>query len=232
MLKYKKIFFVSFFLTASVLIYILSAYLWALNSAEFAVLQYDRINKLENLELSKEQISIVLKIEDPSFWDNCGIDILTPGQGKTTITQSVVPILLYKAQFQDWRSVPQKVYRKVWSVAKKVDLGRDVMALALYQKVSKEKILKIFVEQAYMGSINGELIFGLSNAANIYFNKSLNNLSSHEFAGLVAILKSPDYFNPIKNPDAFRDRALKVSKLLSRSCSPKGLFDTEYSSCI
>ena len=106
------------------------------------------------------------------------------------------------------------------------------MAVALSKKISKNEVLKVFVEQAYMGSIDSGHIFGLSNAATMYFNKSLPSLSNDEFASLVGMLKSPDYFNPIKNPKAFHERSNKVLKILSKSCSPEGLFDTDYKNCM
>ncbi len=232
MIRNRKILLTLVLFVCIKLIYLGCAYSWALNTSELAVWQYNQKYRSEKLALSEEQVSVLLKIEDPSFWTHSGVDIATPGQGKTTITQSIVPILLYRADLQDWQATLQSIYSKVWRVAKKIDLGRDIMAIALSKKISKNETLKIFVEQAYMGSINNIYIFGLSTAANIYFNKSLQSLSHDEFASLVGMLKSPDYFNPIKNPNAFQERSEKVLKILSKSCLPEGLFDTDYNNCI
>jgi membrane carboxypeptidase/penicillin-binding protein len=215
-----------------ILLYLITAYFWALKTSDLAIFQYDQKHKIEKVQLSEEQLLTLLKVEDPSFLNNSGIDIFTPGQGKTTITQSVVPILLFNSSLYGWREILQNVYSKIWSSAKKIDLGRDAMALAVSKKVSKDKILNIFIEQAYMGSINNEAIFGLSKAADKYFNKSVSKLSHDEFAKLVSMLKSPDYYNPIKNPEALDDRTKRVLKLLNGSCFPDGLFDTDYKSCI
>lgn len=232
MSKGKWLIFAILLMNGLILLYLCIAYFWALNISEFSASQYDQIYKNEKVTLSDQQISTLLKIEDPSFWKNFGIDTVTPGQGKTTITQSVVPILLYRVQLQGWRAKLQNMYLKVWRRARKIDLGRDVMALAVAQKISKEQILRIFVEQVYMGSLNNESVFGLSNAAIKYFNKSLPNLSHMEFAKLVGMIKSPDFFNPFKNPNSFEDRSKRVLKLLNGSCLPEGLFDTDYSSCL
>lgn len=211
--------------------YLAIAYLWALNTSELAMNQYEQIHQLKTVRLSDEQIINLLKVEDPSFYKNSGLDVFTPGQGKTTLTQTVVPILLFRAKLHGWRGVLQKFYSKVWFSAKKIDLGRDVMAVALSKKVSKEKILQVFIDRVYMGSIENEAIYGLSQAANKYFKKSISELSRDEFVKLISMLKSPDSFHPIKNPEALMERSNKILKLLSGSCTPQGLFDTDYSLC-
>jgi len=219
---------VSFF--TFVFLYLAVAYFWATRTASFALEQYELTNTTE-VELSSDQISLLLKIEDPSFWTNNGIDISHDGQGKTTMTQSVVPVLLYRAKLTGWKSGLQTLYKLIWPKFKKIDLGRDIMALAVAKKVSKEKILKIFYEQAYLGHVEQKSVIGLSAAATKYFSKNIQNLSNEEFAGLVGMLKSPDHFNPIKNNSAFVGRQTLVLKVLDGSCLPKGLFDTSYSSC-
>lgn len=211
-------------------VYLTTAYFWASQTVDIALEQYELHNTAQ-IELSKEQISQLLKIEDPSFWTNIGIDISHDGQGKTTMTQSIVPVLLYRADLKGWKSSLQNFYNLVWLKFKKIDLGRDVMALAVSKKASKEKILKIFYEQAYLGYINQKSVIGLSAASSEYFGKDIQALNTKEFAGLVGMLKSPDHFNPIKNTKAFSERQALVIKVIEGSCLPKGLFDTSYVSC-
>gem|GEM_PF-559270 len=230
-LDMKKIFLTG---TASFLtfifLYLITAHFWASQTVDLALQQYEFTNT-NQVELSSDQISNLLKIEDPSFWTNNGIDISHDGQGKTTMTQSIVPILLYRANLTGWKAGLQSLYKLVWPKFKKIDLGRDIMALAVAKKVSKEKILKIFYEQAYLGHVEQKSIVGLPAAASKYFSKHIQSLSTEEFAGLVGMLKSPDHFNPIKNEKAFSKRQAVVLKVINESCLPKGLFDTSYASC-
>lgn len=213
-----------------ILIYLIIAYFWALNASEIALEQYKIRHKFSS-ELSEKQTSVLLKIEDPSFWDNVGIDVSHDGQGKTTITQSIVPILLYRCELLGWKSLFQTLYSSLWPKFKKIDLGRDVMALAVSKKIHKDEILKIYIEQSYFGYFEDHAVIGFSDASNKYFGKELQSLDQEEFAGLVGMLKSPDYFNPIKNKDAFLDRQSRIIKLIDGKCFPKGLFDTTYPAC-
>jgi membrane carboxypeptidase/penicillin-binding protein len=211
-------------------VYLVAAFLWAFHCSEIALQNYEKKFNTE-FTLSEDQVSALLLIEDPSFWSNNGIDISHPGQGKTTMTQSVVPLLLFTTELSGWKGTLQSLYQAVWKRFKFVDLGRDVMALAIAKKIPKNKIIKLFSERAYLGTVQNKSIVGFSAAANEYFNKQLHELSTDEFAGLVGMLKSPDFFNPRKHPDHYRERQVKVSKVIRRICVPVGLFDTDYASC-
>lgn len=55
----------------------------------------------------------------------------------------------------------------------------------------------MYINSVYMG--NG--IYGFQTAALYYFGKNLWELSEPEMAVLVALIKSPENFNPEKNPE-------------------------------
>jgi len=228
MIKKLSIATVTFFVF--VLFYLGTAYFWAYSPSETALKSYENKNN-QKLQLTKAQVSMLLKIEDPSFWKNKGIDISHNGQGKTTMTQSVVPLLLYNTELSGWRANLQTVYSSLWPKFKKIDLGRDVMALAVSKKIHKDKILKIFAEQVYLGYLDNKPVFGISQASQKYFNQEVSKLSIEDFAGLVGMLKSPDHYSPINNKSAFNERKSRVLKVINGSCAPSGLFDTDYSSC-
>ena len=230
MVVLKKILLVTGLALGTAAVYLVVAYVWALQSLEESTQTFETQFSRE-LSLTNDQVVALLKIEDPSFWQNRGIDVSHPGQGKTTMTQSVVPHLLYSVELHGWKSGLQVVYRKVWYNFKKIDLGRDVMALAVAQKVPKKIILSIFVQQAYFGTINSTSVTGFSQAAQQYFNKDLSALTPSEFAGLVGMLKSPDHYNPITNSAQFYERSKKVLNVINGVCKPNGLFDTDYASC-
>ena len=47
---------------------------------------------LEVEDLTPRQLEILLKVQDPRFFDHKGIDLRSPGAGWTTITQGLVKI--------------------------------------------------------------------------------------------------------------------------------------------
>lgn len=185
----------------------------------------------EQLSLTEQQIAILLKIEDPRFYDHVGID-LSLGQGLTTITSSLArDIFLSGKDLDGVKGGFQSFYRAVFACCKKFDFGRDVMALVLNKHLSKEDQFQLYISTVYIGQSNGKGVIGLSAAANAYFNKNLSDLSQEEFITLVAMLDAPNYFHPVKGAEQLRSRVSKIKSILSGACKPKGWLDTKYEHC-
>jgi membrane carboxypeptidase/penicillin-binding protein PbpC len=181
--------------------------------------------------LSGRQTEMLLKIEDPTFLTHSGLS-LADGQGFTTISSSVArDVLLSGADLGGFKGSFQRLYRGIFACCKKLDIGRDVMALVLNAKVSKQDQLKTYIAKVYMGTNEGVHVEGLEQASNSYFGKPLNTLTEQEFAGLVAMIKAPNQFHPVKNRAAYDSRLIKVKAIISGKCKPDGWFDTSYEHC-
>lgn len=181
--------------------------------------------------LSASQTAILLKIEDPTFLTHSGLS-LADGQGFTTISSSVArDIFLFGADLDGVKGGFQRFYRGVFACCKKVDIGRDMMALVLNAKVSKQEQLSRYVSNVYMGTHQGGQIRGLAQASNSYFGKALDTLTDSEFAGLVAMIKAPNQFHPMTSRAAYDLRAARVMAIISGQCKPNGWFDTAYQHC-
>lgn len=138
-------------------------------------------------------------IEDERFYSHNGIDIkgiLRAGldaikskgltQGASTITQQ----LIKNNVFDNWtnESTMQKIKRKI---------QEQYLAIELEKKMSKEKILEI-----YMNTINlGQNTLGVKAAAARYFNKQPYQLTLSECAVIAAITQNPSKYNPISHPE-------------------------------
>jgi membrane carboxypeptidase/penicillin-binding protein len=125
----------------------------------------------------------------------------------------------------------QGLYRGVHACCRKVDLGRDMMALVLDASASKQRQLAIYVATVYMGRHEGRQVRGLEAGARAYFGKPLVALGLDEILGLVAMIKAPNDFHPQRNPDAYRLRVVRVRAVLSGRCKPDGWLDTTYAHC-
>lgn len=181
--------------------------------------------------LSAGQTAILLKIEDPTFLTHSGLS-LADGQGLTTISSSVArDIFLFGVDLGGVKGSFQRFYRNVFACCKKLDIGRDVMALVLNAHVSKQEQLSRYIANIYMGTAKGVQVRGLEQASNSYFGKSLNTLTDLEFAGLVAMIKAPNQFHPVKNRTAYVSRLTKVNAIISGKCEPDGWFDTSFDHC-
>ena len=151
----------------------------------------------------------VVAIEDQRFYQHNGVDLrgiaravwqnVTSGyieQGASTITQQ----LIKNNVFTDWtreKTTYDKVVRKI---------REQWLALQLERRESKEWIL-----ENYLNTINmGGGTWGVKTAAVRYFGKELSDLTLSECAVLAGITKSPNGYNPLKNPEQSRERQLLV----------------------
>lgn len=218
-----------FFTVAAVALYCVVVGAWARLSVAELVANYP--GNPNPVELRRDYVQMMLKVEDPTFYRHSGIDI-SKGQGKTTLTSAIArEIFLFGADLKGLKGGAQSFYRVVFTGFKKIDLGRDMMAIILNQYLSKNEQLKFFVSNVYMGSLNGRQIRGLEQAARVYFSKPLSAISNHEMITLIAMMKAPNRYHPFKKPTALQKRVHRITRLLSGDCSPSGWFDTDYPAC-
>ncbi len=212
-----------------VFLYLAIVLVWASLSVEYLLTKESVVS--ETSMLTHKQKDILLKIEDPTFYEHAGIDI-SQGQGLTTITSSLArDVFLFRVKLPGAKGRLQSFYRGVFNCCKKIDLGRDMMALILNRNLTKELQLQLYVSSSYMGAYDSRQIIGLPAAAKSYFNKPLAELSDDEFIALVAMLKAPNYFHPEKGTKRLERRVYKIRKILDGTCKPDGWFDTKYMHC-
>ena len=158
----------------------------------------------------------VLAIEDDRFYQHGGVDYigiaraafhnLTGGakQGASTITQQVARNFFLSSE--------QTLKRKLYEV---------LLAWKIENQLSKDQILEIYMNQIYLG----QRAFGFSSAAQIYFGKSLKDITIAEAAMLAGLPKAPSANNPVANPTRARGRQLYI---LQRMYSLNYITEAQY----
>ena len=106
-------------------------------------------------------------------------------QGGSTITQQVVKTMLLSPE--------RTLRRKVQEI---------ILARQLSQKLSKEEVLALYLNQIYYG--HGR--YGCEEAARYYFGKSVRDVNLAEAALLAGLPQSPERLSPRKHPDAAKTR--------------------------
>lgn len=159
-------------------------------------------------EIPAPMIDAILSIEDRKFFDHSGIDIygiaraITSylrqpkagiSQGASTLTQQVVKNLLLSNE--------KTIERKLREI---------ILAIALEQKISKEKILEIYCNHIFLG--HGA--YGIAAASKRYFNKDLKDLDMSQVALIAGLFQSPAKYNPLKNPTLAKKRQRQVLQAL------------------
>ena len=169
---------------------------------------YKEQSKITLDDITQRQIDILLKVEDPNFYQHHGVDFSTPGAGWTTITQS----LAKKFYFEDFQQGLMKIKQTLCAF------------FALDPMVDKDTQLTLYINMMYFG--NG--MYGLSDAADFYFGKPVPELSEDEFISLIACLINPQGLNRLDHPDENAVRVARIKKVLSGEYTPNSLFDITY----
>ncbi|WP_457647492.1 transglycosylase domain-containing protein [Profundibacter sp.] len=133
------------------------------------------------------------------------------GNGGSTLTQQTAKLLCLGKPYDPTKWDSEKAYEddcrqgSLWRKIKEA-----VYALALEAKYSKDDILTIYLNRAFLGA--GAR--GFEAAAQRYFGKSASDVNPAEAAMLAGLLKAPTRYAPTNNLQRSQDRALTVLKLM------------------
>jgi membrane carboxypeptidase/penicillin-binding protein len=155
---------------------------------------------IEMSEVPDHMRQATISIEDKTFYENPGYDLegiiramynnLTGGeiQGGSSITQQLVKNVLIEPEERAELSFERKTKELI-------------LAIRISNEYSKDQILEWYLNTNFYGNI----AYGVEAAAQVYFDKSVSQLSLAESAMLAAIPQSPA-LNPIDNPELAKER--------------------------
>ena len=134
----------------------------------------------------------ILAAEDERFYQHPGVDTLGvlraaysnfvgggKRQGASTITMQVARNFFLSSE----KTLTRKLYEML-------------LAFKIENNLGKDQILEIYINQIYLG----QRAYGFSAAAQIYFGKTLKDVSVAEAAMLAGLPKAPSAYNPVANP--------------------------------
>ncbi|HVP40221.1 MAG TPA: PBP1A family penicillin-binding protein [Candidatus Saccharimonadales bacterium] len=81
-----------------------------------------------------------------------------------------------------------------------------LLAMALELRLSKQRILELYLNSVYLGQRGSSGIAGVEEAARFYFSKPVSRLSLPEAATLAAVIPAPNAFSPVRRPELARER--------------------------
>lgn len=133
------------------------------------------------------------------------------GNGGSTITQQVAKLLCLGVTYDATRWKSEAEYE---ADCRKGGLQRKIKevpyALAMEWKYSKEEILTIYLNRAYLGA--GAR--GFEAASQRYFGKSANEVQPAEAAMLAGLLIAPSYYAPTRSLERAQGRANVIIGLM------------------
>ncbi|MCE8519481.1 PBP1A family penicillin-binding protein [Ruegeria pomeroyi] len=140
-----------------------------------------------------------ISAEDKNFYTHQGYDIRgiaaagveairsrgSNVRGASTITQQVMKNFLLSGD--------RRAERKIKEI---------ILAARLEQTLNKEQILELYMNEIFLGQNS----YGVTAAAQTYFNKTLAELAPHEAATLAAMPKAPSDYHPVREYQRLLDR--------------------------
>lgn len=149
-------------------------------------------------KIPQQLINAFLAAEDDRYYSHPGVDykslvraslqLLLTGkkkQGASTITMQVI---------RNFLLTREKTYnRKVKEI---------ILSLQMERTFSKNEILELYLNVIYMG----HSAYGVVAASEIYYGKSLSELTLAEQAMIAGLPKAPSDYNPVTNPERAKQR--------------------------
>lgn len=145
-----------------------------------------------------------ISIEDVRFYYHPGVDIIgilralindmremKIAQGGSTITQQLAKMLFLR---------PEKTLTR--------KIKEALLSIKIEKRYTKDEILGLYLNQAYFGT----RAYGIEAASQVYFGKSVKDLTVGEAALLATLPRSPSHYSPFRNPQKALERRSAVLK--------------------
>ncbi len=176
--------------------------IYAGNSALIAELATERRIFVPYTAIPEMVKQAFVSAEDQKFWSHNGVDPLAMaraawmdvqqmGQGRRPVGAS---------------TITQQVAKNMLLGNNEVSLARKakeaILAMRIEATLPKERILELYLNEIYLGIQS----YGVTAAAQAYFNKSLDGLTLPEAAFLAILPKAPNNYNPARFPEAAKAR--------------------------
>ena len=180
---------------------------------------YSRLAGANRLKVSLNQVSplfiaALLAREDARFYQHKGID----WKG---ILRALVHDIMSGSAKEGASSITQQLARNSLPLGGRTisrKLLEAMVALRIEHQFTKQQILELYVNRIYFGTG----CYGVETASQAYFGKSASKLNLPEAALLAGLIRSPNRFSPLKNPEgaktqrnAVLDRMVALKKLSS-----------------
>ena len=152
--------------------------------------------------------SAFISAEDKRFFQHNGIDLISLSralisniksgyikEGGSTITQQVARLIYLNNDLSFQRKIKE-----------------FFLSLMLDLRFSKDQILKIYLNNIYLGSG----AYGINEAAQVYFGKLIDELTLSEVALITGLAPAPSIYSPYKNIDLAIKNRNKILESMHR----------------
>ncbi|WP_422602709.1 penicillin-binding protein 1A [Pseudomonas sp.] len=149
-------------------------------------------------DIPPDFIGALLAAEDDNFANHYGVDLTSLMRAATQILKS--------GHIQTGGSTITMQVAKNFFLSSERSFSRKIneilLALQIERELSKDEILELYVNKIYLG----HRAYGIEAAAQVYYGKSIKELSLAQLAMIAGLPKAPSRFNPLTNPTRAKER--------------------------
>ena len=160
--------------------------------------------KVDLVDIPETLIQAVIATEDKNFYHHDGYDLFG-------LVRSMIANVMAGRVVQGASTITQQLSRILFLSNEKTfnrKIKEFIIAARIEKTISKDKILEMYLNNVYLGSG----AYGVEGAAQIYFNKHINELSLAEIALIAGLPQAPSVYSPfndIKKAEQRRNQVLK-----------------------
>jgi penicillin-binding protein 1A len=167
----------------------------------------DQVGEKKRIPVEYENIPQIvvqafLAAEDDRFFEHPGFDY----QG---IVRAGIKLLLTGSRAQGGSTITQQLAREYFLTRDRTFIRKAkelILAIQIENEFEKPAILALYLNKIFLG----QRAYGVAAAAEVYFGKTLNELTIAEAATIAGLPAAPSRLNPVANPDQSRDRRAYV----------------------
>jgi len=149
-------------------------------------------------DIPADFIAALLAAEDDGFTRHHGVDV-------NGLLRALVE-LVQTGHFRSGGSTITMQVAKNYFLTPERSLKRKIteilLALQIERELTKDEILELYVNKIFLG----QRTYGIEAAAQVYYGKSIKDLSLAQMATIAGLPKSPSTCNPIVAPQCSKER--------------------------
>ena len=143
-------------------------------------------------DIPSSMIKAVLAAEDDRFYVHPGVD----WQG---LTRAVIYLIRTGEKGPGGSTITMQVARNFFLGSEKTYVRKAneiLLALKIENEFTKDEILELYFNKIFLG----HRAYGVGAAAQVYYGRSIQELTLAQVAMIAGLPKAPSRFNPIVNP--------------------------------
>lgn len=145
-------------------------------------------------QVPRHMINAVLATEDARFYKHPGVDFIG-------VARAALAVVVTGRKVQGASTITMQVARNFYLSREKTfsrKIREMLLALKIDKYLDKDKILELYLNKIYFGN----RAYGVEAAAEVYYGKTLQQLTLAQMALLAGLPQAPSRNNPLRNPEA------------------------------